>query len=760
VLQVQQLNFVWANGDCSTYQKAVPAPIFRKQFTLDGNHSAVSVLIGATGFYEMYLNGQRVTKGYLAPYIANPDHAVFFDEYDFTQLVKTGENTLEVLLGNGFSNPLSGKIWGHTNRCAAPSFALRLEYDGTCFTAEDMVWQRSQILFDDLRVGTLCDMTVDLNEANWQPAQLAPQPKGARRLTTCEPVKEIRRIKAKSIRQGALRDYRMRDPFTNRLYNGETVMGKTATSGGYIYDFGENNSGVPCLKIKGKKGQQIEIQFSELLFEGFVDYINVDVYPDGCCQRDVYICGSDEEEIFIPPFTYHGFRYCYIYGITKEQATSDLLQYVVLHNDVTEKATFTCSDQISNEIFAACRRSDESNLVNIITDCPHREKNGWTGDVAVSAEHYLYNLGAENCMKDWLFCVRQVQNPEGKIPLVVPAAGGVGDSPVWDSALYQLPYYIYRFTGDESVITENADNMLKNMAYYMANRDERGIVESGMGDWLPVDKEAASYSSPLGYTCSVVMMECCRMASIMMERIGRKADAKWFEDKSQALRKAIRAEYNNGGVITEGKTESFRKPTYTVCQTSQALGLYAGVFDEDEKQKAVDCLIDCINAKGGAFDCGFLGLRTIFHVLSEYGYSDLAYSMITKPTHPSYANMLYRGETTVWERFAEAGKRIGSHNHHFMGDVSAWYLRCVAGIQVNPKDDNPNYILIKPHFVSKLEFTQASYLSKEGKVTVKWQREGDKITLRVQVEGNLLVEVAPSVTDDNISVIVEQTKRP
>ncbi|MBQ2704026.1 MAG: family 78 glycoside hydrolase catalytic domain [Clostridia bacterium] len=751
---MHNLNFVWANGDCATYEKAVPAPIFRKTFTIDGNHSAVSVLIGATGFYELYLNGKRITKGYLAPYISNPDDAVFFDKYDLTDLVKVGENTLEVMLGNGFSNPLSGKIWGHTNRCAAPSFALGFECGNLKFTAEDMLWQPSQILFDDLRVGVLCDMSNPPSN-DWYLAQMAPQPKGARRLTTCEPVKEIRRIRAKSVRPGALRDYRMRDPFTKRLYNGETVMGKSATSGGYIYDFGENNSGVPCLKIKGKKGQRIEMQFSELLFEGFVDYINVDVYPDGCCQRDVYVCGSDEEEIFIPPFTYHGFRYCYVYGITKEQATPDLLEYVVLHNLVTEKATFTCSDQISNEIFDACRRSDESNLVNIITDCPHREKNGWTGDVAISAEHYLYNLGAENCMRDWLFCVRQAQNEAGRIPLVVPSAGGMGDSPVWDSALYQVPYYIYRFTGDESVITENAHSMLKNMAYYMENRDQRGIVESGMGDWLPVDKEAATYSSPLGYTCSAVLMECCRMASVMLKRIGRKVDAQWFENCRQALRKAIRAEYNKDGIITAGKTEAFRKPTYTVCQTSQALGLYAGVFDEGEKQKAVDCLVDCINAKGGSFDCGFLGLRTIFHVLSQYGHTDLAYSMITKPTHPSYANMIYRGETTVWERFAEPGKRIGSHNHHFMGDVSAWYLSCVAGINVNPNDNNPNHILINPHFVTALDFAQASYVARDGKISVKWQRDGEKITLNVKAEGNLTVDLAPQLMSDTINIVLE-----
>lgn len=378
---MNDLTFVFAGDARNTYQQNVPAPVFRKRFPVAATHGTATLTVGATGFYELYLNGTRITKGYMAPFTANPGQTVFFDRYDLTDRLNDGENVLDVLVGNGFANPMSGKIWGHTARCAAPSFALQFMCDNVCFTAEDMCWKPSPILFDDYRAGVFCDMRklqkgtfAPELEGEWQPAQIAPQPTGERRFTACEPIREIRRIRATEISAGALRDYRIRDPFIHTLYCGDTVMGKTPVSGGFVYDFGENNSGVPCLKIKGTRGQRIDLQFSELRFEGFVDYINVDVYPDGCCQHDVYICGSDEEETYIPPFTYHGFRYCYVHGITPEQATPDLLEYVVLHNDVPVRAAFTCSDAISNEIFAACRRSDESNLLNVITDCPHREK--------------------------------------------------------------------------------------------------------------------------------------------------------------------------------------------------------------------------------------------------------------------------------------------------------------------------------------------------------------------------------------------------
>lgn len=753
--------FVCAGEQFSTYQKNVPAPLFRKEFNLQEKTEA-TLTIGATGFYELYLNGERITKGYLSPFVANPDHTVFFDRYDLSDKLCMGKNTIDVLLGNGFSNPIGGEIWQHTRRAAPPSFSLQFNCGEVCFSSEGMMWKPSHILFDDCRIGTYCDARLYYMRDNlidfpceWNFPVLAPKPKGKKYFTTCEPVREIRRLRAVEITAGGLRDYRMRDAFNGTLYNGDTVMGVSCKYGGYIYDFGENNAGVPRLKIKGEKGQRIDLQFSELLFEGFVDYINVDVYPDGCCQRDVYICGSDEEEIYIPPFTYHGFRYCYVHGITPEQATTDLLEYIILHNDVKVKAEFYCSDEISNQIFAACRRSDESNMVNIITDCPQREKNGWTGDVAVSAEHYMFNLGVENCIKDWLYCVRNVQDSNGNLPTVVPSTADVENCPVWDSVLFFAPFAVYQYTGDTDIIAENADSMMKNLCYYMNMRDERGIVESGMGDWLPVDAPVGIYNSPLGFCCSVILMEACRMGNIMLRKIGRDADADYCVKCYELLRKSVREEYNENGVITAGKTQKYRQSTYRICQTSQALGLYSGIFNEDEKEKALECLVECIKEKDNSFDCGFLGMRTVFHVLANNGYADLAYHMITKPTHPSYANMIYRGETTVWERFSAPGKRIGSHNHHFMADVSAWYLRHVLGFCVNPNYDDPDFVIIQPKFIESLEFAKGSYVTPNGKIWVEWKRVEGKIFLTVKIEGLAKFDVGKGVKDlcENIETV-------
>ena len=239
---------------------------------------------------------------------------------------------------------------------------------------------------------------------------------------------------------------------------------------------------------------------------------------------------------------------------------------------------------------------------------------------------------------------------------------------------------------------------------------------------------------------------------VMFNAVGMTENSNFAKEHYAKLRESIRKEYNDGGVITKGKTEKYIKPTYRVCQTSQALGLYADIFDREEISKAVFTLLKLIEKNKGSFDCGFLGLRVIFHVLSKYGYSDIAYKMITKPSHPSYANMIYRGETTVWERFQPPGKRIGSHNHHFMGDVSAWYVKTIVGINVNPDCDNPNKVFVDPHFVETVENACGEYASKNGFVKVDWAIKDGKIFVDVYARGSFEIVLGANLKKDNCIV--------
>lgn len=739
--------FVSAGTEYCTYEKHVPAPLFKKEFFITDIEDDASVIIGSKGFYEIWLNGKNITDGYLAPFTCNTEKTVYYRNYRVAPYLNIGKNTLYILLGNGFANPIGGMIWDQhkLKTRGAPAFALSFNCKDVSFGESEMVWTYSPLLFDDYRCGTFFDarITDDIicGRAEWKKPHIIKAPAGTKRLLDSEPIREVKRLIPKILPEGSLRDYRIRDVFTERLFAECDIMKPAPKSGGIIYDLCENTAGVPVVKFKNTtRGQVIHMQFTELLFEGFPDYINVDIYPDGCCQQDIYVCRGKDVEEYTPSFTYHGCRYCYVYGIDRKNVN---FEFAVIRNDVKKRSDFSCSEDISCEIFKACRRSDESNLHHALTDCPAREKNGWTGDASISADHFLLGYSAAKCFASWLKTVCDFVDENGSMPYVAPTHGGVSDSVIWDSVLFFVPYYCYKYSGDIKIIKDSADAMVRNLKYHLSFRDERGIVERGMGDWLPVDKGAYDSDSPLGFCCTAVMYEMCRMGKVLFEAAGFNEYADFCKTTGKVLRKAIREEYIDGGIVTVGRTEKYVKPHYSVSQTSQAIGLFFGIFDEADKKQAVETLVKRIHDKNDSFDCGFLGLRAIFHVLSEYGYHDLAHKIITKPTHPSFANMIYRGETTVWERFVPAGHRIGSHNHHFMAEPSAWYVGDVLGIKVNPDMNDPDSIIVSPSFVKAFDYAKGYYENEHGRVEVSWERSEGKIYLNIK-NRDLKVNVKPN----------------
>lgn len=231
---------------------------------------------------------------------------------------------------------------------------------------------------------------------------MADRPRGKAKICEAEPIRVIKEIKAVRIYKGELATYSPREDVCSWLEGKETQETPPTRTGGYVYDFGENNAGIFRLKIRGRAGQRIDIQCTEYLDGDKPDYGNFNFYPDGYVQRDIYILHSDEEEIFEPMFTYHGFRYIYISGITEEQADDDLLTYLVMSSDLEETGGFECSDDIANKIFEIARRSDRANFYYFPTDCPHREKNGWTGDASVSSEHMIMTMNTEKSWREWL----------------------------------------------------------------------------------------------------------------------------------------------------------------------------------------------------------------------------------------------------------------------------------------------------------------------------------------------------------------------
>ncbi len=513
-------------------------------------------------------------------------------------------------------------------------------------------------------------------------------------------------------------------------------------TGGYIYDFGKNSAGIFRMVIKNTTpGQKISLQCAEHVTPGGkLDYTNINFFPDGYCQRDVYICRGAEEEVFVPDFVYHGYRYLYVHGITDEQATEDLLTYIEINSDISARATFSCSDEIANKLYAMCDNSDLSNFHYFPTDCPHREKNGWTGDAATSSEHMVMTLSVENSWREWMNNIRAAQSIDGHIPGIVPTTGwgfDWGNGPAWDRAVFDLPYFTYLYRGTTEMITENAHMMLRYLELITRVRNERGIVTWGLGDWCPT---SSIHIPGEGFTNGIMIMDMCRKAEIMFKAVGLELHADFAKRLGAEMKDAVRREYLDESTMT----------ILGNSQSGQALAIYYDLLTPAEKNIAFKVLLDLIEKNDGKFSVGYLGARCIFHVLSEYGYTDLAYKMITGDTYPSYGINVKLGLTTLPEVFAQVerferedgiGGGGASLNHHFFGDIKHWFIRRVCGINVNPHGDNPNEILVYPHFVEGLSHAEATYDAPAGKVTVSWKRDGDKIILSAYGDAGIKIGV-------------------
>lgn len=710
-----QKKFIKATAEYCSFEKHVNAPYLRRSFELDFLPKKAQVSICGLGFYRLWINGKEITKGLLAPYISNPDHYCYYDVYDVEAYLRTGENAIGILLGNGFINPFGGAVWDFDKAewKDAPKVAMELKIQGEMqelvITADEAFRVHpSPIVFDELRMGEHYDASLEIDgwnmpgfdDSTWKKAMFAETPRGELKLCDAEPIYVQKKLKPISV---------------------------TKCDEGYLYDFGENIAGLTELNVTARPGQEIVLWHCEILKDD--KFYNGNIIFHGSKyefykeynQKTVYVARGGARESYLPSFTYYGFRYVLVQGITEEQATDDLLICLVMNSNLRHIGSFACSDETANALFEMVKRSDLANFYYFPTDCPHREKNGWTGDASMSADHMVLLYDVEKSWREWLHNIRKSQNDAGALPGIVPTTGWGFDGwngPAWDSVLFNLPYMLYKYRGNTEVITENAHAMVRYLEYILTRRNPDGTVSIGLGDWVPVGKAAHQYDAPLALTDSIMVMDIAGKAAEMFRAVGYKRPAQFADGVYQDMRNAIRS-----NLLDPETMEMAGK-----CQSSQALALYYGVFEEGEKEKAFQNLLHYIHQKDDCFDCGFLGMHVLFHVLSDFGQGELAYHMIIRKEYPSYGHLLECGETALPESFLRKGEIRGwSHNHHFLGDIGRWFMTRVAGLTVV----DATHVEIRPDFISGLTYAKAHYDLPAGRVEVSWEKKETEYVVKI-----------------------------
>jgi alpha-L-rhamnosidase len=724
--------FVCATTEYNTYEQHVSNPQFRKSFFLSELPHQAEITICGLGYYELYVNGQTITKGYMAPYRANPDHYLYYDHYDLIEYLTSGENVIGILLGNGILNA-NVECWDFRNASfrSSPKVALSLEIDGKeLFDATDLKCTESPILFDEFHSGEYYDARLeiegwkvaDFDDRSWRHVLVAQCPKGEPRIPDCEPIGIV-----------------------DVHYPARIIKSKN----GYIYDFVVNTAGLCELNIKGTEGQEVSLRYGELLRDGELDTANISY--NEFMNRDRYILKGDSTEKFMPHFTYHGFRFVEVTGITEKQATNDLLTFYEMSSSFEKTADFQCDNASLNALFDAAIRSDRANFMYFPTDCPQREKNGWTGDAAFSAEQHLIYFNCATSMKEWLRNIFKAQNDEGAIPGIIPTyqwGFHWGNGPAWDMVMFELPYRILQYTGDTEIIREGRNHLLRYLRYMETKRDENGLLHYGLGDWCHSSRSQRELSTQLPYTDTITCKRICDKAAVLFDAIDDTESAKYARGLSKDIKESFRTHCMRVYKLYQSTNPADSKNALKIAnQTTQSMAIYYGMLEDEELSDAYQALEKIIHASADRMEFGMLGNRAIFRVLAENGKIDLALKMILNPIFPSFQYWLNQGATSLFEDFHYFDHRIdefsiheslpNSLNHHFTGDFIALFMRHLAGIQV----ESPTQITLAPCFTDRLNNLSAYETINGKKISVTYKKIDIMIDMTITVPNGVDVTV-------------------
>ena len=660
------------------------APVFRKSFQLQ-EAKQVEIAICGLGFYVLELNGKRVSEDLLAPPFTVYDKRVLYQVYDITEYVTSGENVIEVTCGNGWYNQKEADGWDFQSATwkAAPQMICQVNVDGECYLVSDSSWEtaKSRYVFNSHRLGETYNATIDVQD--YHGVSIAKGPGGIIEKQTMPAVKL----------QGT--------------YEGKEIFP-------YIYDFGQSITGNVEIKVQGRPGDWVTILYSERLrSDGTIDReeITKHTFSKRFAQDD-YLLKGEGEEIWHGEFSFHGFRYVQLQVAPTVKILSVTARDV--HTDLAKMGDYACDNDNINRLHKACVRAILTNYVHIPMDCPHREKNGWTADTMLTSFQALYNLDVKESFKKWLDDVVDCQRASGAIPCIAPTCSWGyqwGSGITWDAALFVIPWNMYRFTGDISIIERFYPAMEKYLGF-LETQSDNDIFTIGLGDWS---------APPKIVLCDDRALLTC-YAKHVFDLFAQMSQLLGFEEKKNyASRRAAEIK------------EAFRKEfvgKHVPCQTYYAALAYFDMVDE--KEQAVAELAKLVEKTDGHIHAGIFGAHMIPVVLRDYGYFDLAWDMVCKEDYPGWIYMMNmcHGAMGNW-------RGSSSLDHHMFTSVDGFIQESLSGLSMRRSEAGFRQIHLKPYFPKDMNEFSFWHKVEEGSIEISWNREAYRVVLPEGISGTL-----------------------
>jgi alpha-L-rhamnosidase len=715
-------------------KKRTIIPYFRKGFSLEKKVSKALVFVSGLGQYELYLNGEKIGDRFLSPGWTNYEKKCYYNTFDVTDMLLRGENVIGAIVGNGFYNINRERYRKLVIAYGAPKLILKLEVtysDGskeTIITDESWKTTSSPITFSSIYGGEDYDGRLELdgwnkigfNDVNWQKALLVKEPAGELHPEMDYPVKvaEVFDHKKISLQKDNI----------------------------YIYDFGQNASGLIKIKVKGKKGQETRFYPGELLGEDSL----VTQQATGGPYYFSYTLKGDEEEVWMPRFTYYGFRYVQAEGaVPANYPNPDNLPVIeniqLLHtrNSAPEVGTFKCSNNLFNRIYELINWSIKSNMASVATDCPHREKLGWLEQTHLMGNSIKFIYEIHNLYDKVIDDMIEAQLENGLVPDIapeyVPFDAGFRDSPEWGSACVIVPWDMYQWYGDIDAVRK-AYPMMKKYVDYLHGKSEDNILSHGLGDWYDLGPKfpGEAQLTPKAVTATSIYYYDAKLLGEMAVLIGKKEDAGYYSNLAEEIRKSFNIKFFN----------PVTKVYSTGSQTAYSMPLFFGMVDDSCKKEVVGNLVRSINDNNKALTAGDVGYRYLLRTLEQEGQSQLIFEMNSKTDVPGYGYQLSKGATSLTESWAAL--KYVSNNHMMLGHLMEWFYSGIGGIRQPDSSAAYEEIMISPEVAGDLTWAETSYLSVHGEIISNWKIEGNDLILKAKIPVGCNAIVSIPQTDQNM----------
>ncbi|RKR84349.1 alpha-L-rhamnosidase-like protein [Mucilaginibacter gracilis] len=705
-------------------------PILRKSFKVSKPVKNATIFISGLGHFEMNLNGAKVGNHFLDGGWVNYQKEAEYVSFDLTELLKKGENALGIMLGNGFYFTPSGRYRKLTVAYGYPKMICRLLVQYQDGTTENIVsntsWRTTAgpITFSSTYGGEDYDATKEqsgwdkpgFNDAAWKNAIIVDGPPQINAQTT-EPIKVTDVFTAKKITQ--------------------------PKPGVWVYDMGQNSSGIPQITVKGKKGDTIKIVPCELLDnDGLATQKNTGVPgKNGYGHWYTYILKGNGIETWQPRFCFYGFRYLQVTGgVPPTGANPDkepqLLAVKGLHtrNSADRVGEFSCSSDLFNKTNTLIDWAIQSNMASVLMDCPHREKLGWLEEDHLMGNSLQYNYNLATLFKKIINDMREAQTADGLIPEIAPEftvfGDGFRDSPEWGSSSVLLPWYVYQWYGDKQVLADSYDMMQRYMAY-LDKQSKNHILTQGLGDWYDLGPKhpGVSQLTSQGVTATSIYYYDLVTLSNIATLLNQPADV----ERYAKLAEQVKIAFNNQFFNKETKQYD------TGSQTANAIAVYMKLVEPQYKAAVVDNIVKELRSHNNSLTAGDIGYRYLLKVLDDEGQSDVIFDMNSRTNVPGYGFQLAKGATALTESWQALS---GVSNNHFMlGHIMEWFYAGLAGIRPADNDVAYKHIVIRPQPVGDVTSAKGSYHSMYGTIISDWKKAGTDFYLTVTIPPNTTATV-------------------